>query len=223
MKHAKHPLFPRKVGEQVADLNTKTTYLETNGSRLGIPPSELSTVRTQVEAVNTAQAAVDNRDTRTKLNTAVRNQVLRVAMKTVRKMIKYYVAGSPKATEVDYEALSIPRPGPHSPLEPPHSAPGIGRIVSDNLAVSVPYFDAVTGSPGRPSGVRSIEVCYQLGGDPPGNVSAMTGRKRATKSPLRIQFDFADEFQMLYIAFRWTGTRGDYGPWSEIHKIVIAR
>jgi hypothetical protein len=51
----------------------------------------------------------------------------------------------------------------------------------------------------------------------------MTGRKTATKTPVRIQFDFGGKFKMLYIVFRWVGNRGDYGPWSEIHKVAIAR
>jgi predicted nucleic-acid-binding Zn-ribbon protein len=48
-------------------------------------------------------------------------------------------------------------------------------------------------------------------------------KNTATASPMRLQFEFDDEFKVLYLAFRWIGTRGDYGPWTDIHKITIAR
>jgi hypothetical protein len=51
----------------------------------------------------------------------------------------------------------------------------------------------------------------------------MTERKVATSSPVWIQFEPKDEFQVVYLAFRWIGTRGDYGQWSEIRKMVIVR
>jgi hypothetical protein len=223
MAHAKHPLFPENIGPLVADLNTKKTYLNANGNRLGIPPAELITIDLQVTAVNTAQAAVNNVDTRTKLNTATRNLTVLTAQTTLRRVIEFYVVGNSRATPVDYEALRIPLPGPHPLLPLPTSVPGLRRLSSSSLAVTASFFNLETGKRAKPAGVQAIEAHYRLGGEPPPNVAAMTDHKVSSSSPLRIQFDFADEFQPLYIAFRWIGTRGDFGPWSDIHKIVIAR
>jgi hypothetical protein len=224
MAQSKHPLFPEgRIGDQVADLNTKKNYLNTNSSRLGIPEAELTVIKTQVTAVNTAQAAVDDRDRRTRLDTARRNLALHTAQTTLRKVIDYYVARNPNATAVDFEALRVPRMGPSPLLPPPDCAPGMRRLYSENLAVIALIFDIETGRRAKPPGTHAIEVCYQLGGEPPADIAAMTGRMTATRSPVRIRFDFADEFKTIYIAFRWVGNRGDYGPWSEIHKVVIAR
>jgi hypothetical protein len=223
MAHPKHPLFPENIGPQVADLNTKKKYLNANGNRLGIPPAELTTIDLQVDAVNTAQAAVNNVDTRTKLNTATRNMAVLTAQITLRRVIEFYVVGNANATPVDYAALRIPQPGPRPPLPQPASIPGLRRLISTGLAVLASFFDIETGKRAKPPGVQSIEACYRLGGEPPEDVASMTGRTVATASPLRIRFDFADEFKPLYIAFRWIGTRGDFGPWSEIHKIIIVR
>jgi hypothetical protein len=223
MATSKHPLYPAGIKEQVADLNTKKTYLHANSSRLGIPQAELTTIDTQVDAVNDAQAAVDDKDNRTKIDTATRDLALVTAETTLRKTIDYYVVGNPASTPVDYEALRIPQSGPHPVLPPPEDAPGIGRISSASLAVLVSFFNLKTGKLAKPPGAHQIEAYYQVGGEPPTDISAMTGRKTSTRSPMRIQFDFGDEFKMVYIVFRWVGNRGDYGPWSEIHKVVIAR
>jgi hypothetical protein len=223
MTYAKHPLYPSGIKNQVADLNTKKTYLNANSTRLGIPQTELTAIGTKVTALNDAQAAVDDKDTRTKIDTATRDLALETAETVTRKVIDYYVVGNSNATPVDYEALRIPLPGPHPVLPPPKDEPGIGRISSSSLAVTASFFDIATGKRGRPPGVHALEAYYQLGGDPPADISAMTGHRTATKTPMRIQFDFGDEFKMLYIVFRWVGNRGDYGPWSEIHKVAIAR
>ena len=223
MPKAKNPLFPTKIDAQVADLNTKLNYLQTNATRLAIPSTELSGLDTLVTDVNTAQAAAGNLDMRSKIDVAVRDEAIQKAQTAMRKVIDFYVADSPNATAVDYEALSIPRPGPHSPLPPPDRVPGIGHITSSDLAVFVPFFDGLTGKHGKPPGVQAIEVYYQLGGDPPASITVMSERVVATASPVHIQFGFDEELKILYLVFRWIGTRGDYGPWSEIHKISIAR
>jgi hypothetical protein len=223
MLHAKHPLFPKAISEQIADLNSKRNYLKTVASRLGIPTAEITKIDTQVNAVFAANAAASDPDTRTKLDTANRRQAISTAQENIRKVIVFYITGNPNTTNVDYEALSIPRPGPHPHLPPPEHIPGIGHITSSYLAVIIPFFDGQTGRRGRPDGVRSIEVLYKLGGEPPTDVSEMTEHKVENASPMRLQFGFNDYMKTVYLVFRWIGTRGDFGPWSEIYEVSIAR
>ena len=219
----KTSLFPQKIDEQVSDLNTKQGYITSNAARFGVTGTELETMHERVTAVNTAHAAASNKDTRTRVDVAVRLEALRLAKADIRKIIEFRIAGNPNATEVDYEALSIPRPGHHSPLPAPEFVPGIGHISSSDLHVIVPFFDGKNNKHAKPAGVYAIEAYYQLGGEQPASIVSLTERATDTSSPLRIRFEFDDEFKIVYLAFRWIGTRGDYGPWSEIHKVAIAR
>jgi hypothetical protein len=223
MKHAKHPLFPEKIDEQVADLNTKKDYLAQNMARLGISGTDMTSIETQVLAVNTAQAVVNNPDTRTKLDFTRRDVALDTAHATMRRVIDYNVTSNPDATPVDFEALNIPRPGPHPHLPDPEYVPGLGRITSHDLGVDISFFDAQTGKRAKPDGVQAIEVYMKMGGDPPKDFSEMKERRVGTSSPIHMQFGPEQEFEVLYIACRWIGTRGAYGPWSEIHKVIIVR
>jgi hypothetical protein len=91
------------------------------------------------------------------------------------------------------------------------------------LGVSVEFFDAESDKRAKPEGVQGIEVCTQLGGETPTDPATMSERKIFTSSPVHLQFGFEDEFKIVYLVFRWVGTRGDYGPWSAIYKVVIAR
>lgn len=220
---SKHPLFPRKIDDQMADLNTKLAYIIANAMRFQIVMDHIQQLQTLVGLVMAARDAAANADTRTRLDIATRNEAIKNAQDAMRKVIEFYIADSPQATAVDYEALNIPTKGYRTPLPVPDSVPGIGHITSIDLAVIVPFFDARSSKRAKPDGVYAIEAYYQLGGEQPDSISAMTERATDTASPLRLQFAFDDAYRMLYLAFRWIGTRGDYGPWSEIHKVSIAR
>ena len=220
---AKNPLFPYRIDEQVADLNTKLAYIIANAMRFNIIMDKIQELQTLVNLVNVAHEAASNVDTRTKLDVATRLEAIAHAQEAMRKVIEFFIADSPQATAVDYEALNIPPKGHHSPLPAPDSVPGIGHITSADLAVIVPFFDARSSKRAKPEGVYALEAYYQLGGEQPDSISNMTERATDTASPLRLQFEFDDAYQILYLAFRWIGTRGDYGPWSEIHKINISR
>jgi hypothetical protein len=222
MPYTKKPLFPNTIAEAVTDLDSKRKYLRTNMSRLGIPSTEISKIDTAVNAVLAAHTTASDPDTRTKLDVANRNLAIETAQGIERKVIDFYVVGNPNATEIDYEALRIPRPGPHPHLPDPDRAPGV-HLTSKELAIIATFFDTLTGHRGKPDGVQSIEAYLKVGGEPPAAPSEMTERKVGTASPLRIQFEFDQELQVVYIVFRWVGTRGSYGPWSEIHRIAILR
>jgi hypothetical protein len=220
MAKEKNTLFPRTVNEAVANLNTDCTYLEVSGTRLGIPPNETAALRTQVDDLNVKHTKAGNKDLRSKLDVAERDMAVETTQMTTRKIIDFYVIGNPNATPVDYEALNIPSK-PHHLLPSPEHAPGIGHIVSEDLNVHIPFFDAQTGKLGKPEGVYAIESYLKLGVEPPKDISEMTERKVATASPIHIPFDVENEFETLHIVFGWVGTRGDYGPWSEMHKVII--
>ncbi|MDR2469939.1 MAG: hypothetical protein LBD27_05600 [Tannerella sp.] len=219
----KKSMFPYRISEQVADLNTKLAYITDNAGRFRISVPELELLTTRVNAVNAAHSAASNKDTRSKLDVAARVELIKLAQEDMRRIINYYINNSPQATEVDYEALRIPRSGHHTPLPAPDSVPRIGHISSADLAVTVPFSDARHNKRAKPEGVYGIEAFYQLGGTPPTSVTTMTEHTTETASPLRIKFTFDDEFKIVYLAFRWVGTRGDYGPWSGIYKIGISR
>ncbi|MDR1102344.1 MAG: hypothetical protein LBL42_01170 [Tannerella sp.] len=223
MTHTKHSLFPRTVEAQVADLKSKRKYLEANAGRLGISPADRAEINAKVDAVIEAHARTVNLDTRTKIDVATRNCAIRTAQDTLRTMINYYVTGKHSATEMDYLLLNIPRRGPHTQLSPPDRAPGIGRITSANMAVLIPFFDAETGRYGKPEGVQFIEVAFKLDGEMPEGLSEMPGHREASDSPLRLQFELNDDMKVVYLILRWVGTRGDYGPWSKMYRIIITR
>jgi hypothetical protein len=223
MSTTRKPLFPSTIEAQISDLHTKLNYLVVNAPRFGIPDMQTAQLSMLVANVDAIHVKVQDKDNRTKLDTAAQKEAIREAQLDARKIITFYVAGNPAATPVDYTALNIPVPGAHPHLPAPGHVPGIGHITSSDLSVYVPFFDAQSSKRAKPVGVYGLETYYQLGGEEPTDISQMAEKAVATASPQRIAFKFTDEFQIVYLAFRWVGTRGDYGPWSDIYKINIAK
>jgi hypothetical protein len=223
MGRVRNPFFPRKIDEQVADLNTKQTYLKENKIRFNIPEIELSELDTEVSEVNILHAIASNMDKRTRIDIAKRGLAIVTAQTTTRRLVDFYVVKNPNTTEVDYEALNIPVPGPKHPLPAPDYVPGIRHVSSNNLAVFAEFFDAKSDKRAKPAGVQAVEACFQLGGEQPADASVMSERRVVTSSPVHLQFGPESEFEVVFLGFRWVGTRGDYGPWSQVYKVLIAR
>jgi hypothetical protein len=223
MAYTKQPLFPRPLAEAIADLNLKRNYLTTNATRFGIETSDLSKIETSVNAAQAAYEKAREPKARTTIDIDNRNVAIKKAQGILRKLIGYYVVGNANATEADYDILRIPVPGLHPPLPDPEHVPGISSLTSRDLSIYASFFDTTNGHRGKPAGVQSIEACFKVGGEPPAGPGEMSERRVGTDSPMRLQFEFEQMFQLAYIAFRWVGTRGVYGPWSDIHKVSIAR
>ncbi|MDR1102343.1 MAG: hypothetical protein LBL42_01165 [Tannerella sp.] len=226
MQNAKNPLFPRTLNALVKDLNEKQSYLEANAERLGIPSSELDVIREQVDAVNEAKAATDDRDMCSKHDIDVRNRAMRTAKGTLRRVTGYFVRDNSDATSEDCEVLHVYRRSKEARqlLSPPESAPGIGQISSKDSVLTVPFFDPATGRRGRPEGVQFMEAVYRFGGKAPARAEFLTdGSVCITASPMRLPMKPGGNVKVLHIAFRWIGTRGDFGPWSKIYRVTLLK
>jgi hypothetical protein len=220
---AKSTLFPVKIDDLVNDLRSKHDYLKSAQARLAIATAHMTQMTETLAAVDTAYAQTTDREKRTPLATARLHEALDNAKEIFRKHIEFYVEHNPAATPVDFEALHIPPSGGGTPLPVPEATPGIGHISSADLEITIPFFDAKNGHHAKPEGVYALETYFKIGGDEPIDISLLSEKAMTTSSPQRIRCNFDDEFKIAYLAFRWIGTRGDYGPWSSIHKISVAR
>jgi hypothetical protein len=220
----KRRLFSRTVSGQVSDLHTKYDYLASIAKREGIdiPDEELDLLAQLLGEVDAAYEKACDRATRSHNDVTNRNEVIRNAIRQFRRTVTYYVTNNDAATDVDREALRIHTSGRHSLLPPPKFVPGIGHISSHSYMITIPFFNAESRKHIKPEGVYGIETLYQVGGLEPTSVTQLTQRIVGTSSPLKLRFDSPDQFKILYLAFRWIGTRGDFGPWSKIYKISIS-
>jgi hypothetical protein len=221
----KNPMFPRKINDRIGDFHTKFNYLSLIAKRAGmnIPDEVIAVMAQLIYNVDQANIPMMDTDNRMKQDRIRRNATADIAQMYIRRVINYYIVGNPAATNGDYESLRVERKGYHPPLPAPVSPPGVRRIYSQDMCLYVELFNSATMKRAKPSGVSSIEMYYQLGGEEPKSVTQLTERLIATSSPLMIKFSSDDEMQRVYTAFRWIGTKGDYSPWTKIYCMVLIR
>jgi hypothetical protein len=225
MPTSKKPLFPLSIADQVADVNAKQSYIISAASRLSISGTRLSELAGEVEKVNAAYAKASDKETRSKLDTAELQIVLKDCHEVLRRIIDYSVKNnpSPNVLPEDFVALNVYLPGTHEPLPDPTHAPHVEKATSTDNIVTISLVNPLNGKRGKPAGCRSHDVIYRAGGERPQTIAELTEHKIAGSSPVQIPFAFEQEDQPLYFAVRYIGSRGAFGPWSEIQKIIITR
>jgi hypothetical protein len=225
MPAAKKPLFPRTIAGQVADVNAKQAYLISAATRLSISTTRLEELSAAAAKVNAAYAKASNKETRSHLDRVELQVALNDCHDLLRRIIDYSVKhnDSVNVQPEDFEALNVYRPGTKEPLPDPLYSPHIAGASSKDNAVSISFVNPLNGKRGKPAGCRSFDVAYLAGGERPQSIAELTERKNAGSSPVRITFTLDHEDQPLYFAVRYIGTRGAFGPWTEIQKVMITR
>jgi hypothetical protein len=225
MPAAKKPLFPRGIADQVADANAKQSYIISIAARLSISAERLSELADAVAKVNAAYARASDRENRSRLDTVSLQIALNECHEILRRIIDYSVKYN-TSTDVlpkDFEALNIYRPGTKEPLPDPIYSPRLAGAISSDNVVTLSILNPLNRKRGKPDGCRSFDIVYRAGGERPQSIADLTERKNAGSTPVRIPFPFEMEDQPLYFAIRYIGTRGAFGPWTEIQKVMITR
>jgi hypothetical protein len=225
MTKAKKPLFPLSIADQVADVNAKQSYIISAASRLSISSTRLSELDDKVKKVNEVYARAGDKEKHSQLDTAELKIALEDCHELLRRIIEYSVKynASSSVLPEDFEALNVYRPGTHEPLPDPTLAPHVEKATSTDNIVNISLVNPLNGKRGKPAGCRTHDVAYRVGGERPQDPDELTEHKNFGSSPVRLPFAYAQEDQPLYFAVRYIGTRGAFGPWSEIHKVTITR
>jgi hypothetical protein len=225
MVTTKKTLFPRNIADQVADVNAKQAYIISVASRLSISSTRLSELAATVARVNAAYAKASDKENRSHLDMVELQIALDECHEISRRIIDYSVKYNPSSSVLpeDFEALNVYRPGTKEPLPDPEHSPRIAGATSSDNVVSISLVNPLNGKRGKPAGCRSFDIAYRAGGERPQHIAELTEHKNSGASPIRIQFTLEQEDQPLYFAIRYIGTRGTFGPWSEIQKVMITR
>jgi len=112
-----------------------------------------------------------------------------------------------------------------TPVGEIESSPMLVRVDNEHLLQRLWFADSKTpGSKAKPAGAAFCEIRQQIvaaGAPAPTDPNAMPFLATDTKTPHRNDFDAADVGKTAYYAFRWTNTRAQPGPWSEISGNLI--
>ncbi len=214
-------LFPRNQALLNEYLNRAVSYLNNNGSHLGLLPAQL----TALNALHTAwhgsymlsvNAATATTATRQERNAA--GAELTAALRGIYRDFPQSIL-----TPEDRAALNLKlRASKYTAAPLPHGAPQLSVRIEQRWRHEVAFREAgQSGRRGKPAGVRACQIWMKIGQRPIGD-NDMRFVCAATRAPYTVHFDDADKGKQVYYWARWENSRGQCGPWSAEVEATIA-
>ena len=93
---------------------------------------------------------------------------------------------------------------------------------SQSLRHTINFFDEQTpNSRRRPDGVRGCEIWVKVGDPAPTDPDELRFLALDSATPYLVEYDGADAGKIAHYRLRWSSTRGEVGPWSQIVSAMI--
>ncbi|MDR0371395.1 MAG: hypothetical protein LBH80_06040 [Prevotellaceae bacterium] len=87
--------------------------------------------------------------------------------------------------------------------------------------VEIHYVDGESRHKARPYGVYGAEIRWAILDEPTNDLTKLIHSVFSLRTPCQLEFDFEQRSKIVYFVLRWASTRGKYGPWSEIYRVVV--
>ncbi|MDR1887143.1 MAG: hypothetical protein LBQ70_04430 [Prevotellaceae bacterium] len=144
-------------------------------------------------------------------------------VKVYRQFYTGYLRNSPLVTDEDLVSMGLPkRPsGGRVPPQPPKTTVEATVDSSIPATISISYRDKDERGTAKPKGVHGVEVGWAILDSPPTDWSQLTNSVFDTRTPVKLVFSGEQRGKTLYFALRWENTRGEKGPWSDIHNAIV--
>ncbi|MDR2440769.1 MAG: hypothetical protein LBE12_15515 [Planctomycetaceae bacterium] len=229
--------LPGKRSEQIAMAKDWLQVLGTATPPWGIPPEEISQLRTLTEAAEELLAVAMSSD-RTEVITSECRMAFMVLTEKMRSIKNHYFI-SPPLTDTDWISLKLkPKDTVHTPVPPPTSQAeaDISRPGPHLLTLHLRPLSNSPPDPHRsdygfriywgvmPSGGASTEAALSIKRElikaPVSGEELPHSRFTRRKKEL---FDFAqeDSGKMVYFCVRYENAKGEPGPWGPIFSAFI--
>jgi hypothetical protein len=147
----------------------------------------------------------------------------KAAFTAVYRKLYQLIKHLPTVTNGDLAAMGFPTVSAptHTPVPPPNTAPEAEIRFPAPSVVEIHFRDAGSERKGKSHGVHGAEIGWAILESAPSKMADLVHSSFDTNSPFRLTFDIDQRGKTLYFAVRWENTRGEKGPWSEIHNVIV--
>jgi hypothetical protein len=161
--------------------------------------------------------------TRTKVSVQAKNDARNMLKKMVRQAVKEYLVYNHAVTDPDRDVLGLPihkttRTRAPIAINAPDAevdTSTIGRLI-------IHFFDkGGKHKKAKPAGQHGIEIAWVLSDTPPTRWDELLHSNTDTNSPFTLVFEYNQRGKTVHFALRWENTRGEKGPWGDIHSAII--
>jgi hypothetical protein len=130
---------------------------------------------------------------------------------------------TPGVTDADRAALGVsPRDSVRTAAPVPATRPVATIEAGLSLRHTINFFDEGTPNARRkPDGVLGCEIWCKVGDPAPTDPAQLVFVALDTATPYIKNFDGADAGKTAYYRLRWTNTRSEAGPWSQLYSATV--
>ncbi|RRJ94628.1 hypothetical protein Ga0100231_010030 [Opitutaceae bacterium TAV4] len=191
-------------------------------TRLGIPEAKTNTLESlQGQWIDALQLA-SQPSTRTPLTIEQKTHARDTYESFLRLLVRQHIANNEQTTDDDRVTLGLPIPKTtRTPAPVPTSIPGVKLSLEAPGIVIVAFFDMGNIHRAKPDLVHGAEIASVIRETEPTTGDDFNRSSFDTRSPFTFTFDISERGKTLWLRLRWENTRGEKGPWSDIHKIII--
>jgi hypothetical protein len=214
--------IPYKEDEFLKWTESFINYLAPRASQFNFPQEEVNSIQTQLADFREKLRIADDPNTRTPVAIQAKTTAHMLLEKTVRNDTGEYLTRNHLVSNDDRIALGLPIHD-NKPTRAPvaEDAPEASAELPLPAVVEIHFGVRDSKSKAKPAGQHGAEITWVIAEDTPKSWKEFTHSSFSTRSHLRITFELEDRGKKLYFALRWENTRGEKGPWSEIHSTII--
>jgi hypothetical protein len=223
--------LPHNHEDLYNQINQTANYIADidNLIRMGLDSTNMknwirSTFQPAVDKFNAAYGDWKDEATRTRLNTLALSDAEKELRPLYRQLYTGPLKNNPLITNIDLEAMGLPlKPSKrHSESSPvPADYPGCKFDTSMLRRIIVLFFSLNKLVKRKPRGIHGCEMLWAIFDIPVTKIEDLSHSAFTTRSPYTFEFKDEDRGRYFCISLRWENTRGEKGPWSEIHDVII--
>jgi len=204
------------------------SVLQDNLDSWGIAESQITPLYTLQTAWTTAYTAGGKgaKGVRSSQQVKAKNMARKSYVSSIRAFVKQWITGNTAVTADQRVALGVALPVTHrTPAPVPATVPVIAAEQSSGTQIILSFKQQPgqdgNSRRGKPPHVGRLEFCYKVGDPAPASVGDCNLLASATRSPLKLNFDYPDAGKKMYGFGRWVNTRNQPGPWTPAPVMVV--
>lgn len=214
----KKDYMPGRDDNVVQFMMRLASTLESNPSSFGVEVSEAAALRAEVDGFVAAWRVTANEATRTKPATTATREAKRVAVATVRRVVRRVQAWE-GITNEKRALLDIPLVASGARrVHRPRVAPGLRVRAVTCHGVELKVFNGATGGVRKPGGVQGATILGYVGDHPPREMCRWSFVQSTTQTKVDVRYRALGEVEpgaRVWLTAFWFNPRCERGPACE--------
>ena len=215
--------IPGRDADALIWMQSFSTNLSNNPALYEISAADAASIATAVQEFADALAISENVATRTPGNVNAKDTKRNAAEALCRQYAIQIKFNNGISDQAKIDAGVRPVNLSREPIYCPQTSPLVNVVAATPGAHTVTFADSLAPDERKkPFGAAAIQLFAAIGEEPTVNEDDGKFIGLFTKSPIAVAFDPDDDGKMATYFARWSGKRGDTGPWSLPVSMRIA-